>query len=157
MSQHVGARIRRRVMRTGQFVLILCTILFAADAAAAVPIVDLGTLGGIFSSAFAVNASGQVVGLSDTAEGQFHAFSWTPGREMIDLGTLGGSSSLVVALVVAPAQVQAHAVGRDVAERVVQRLDVALGDLHELRVAELGKRDVTPHREVRAIDLQPPP
>jgi probable HAF family extracellular repeat protein len=42
---------------------------------------DLGTLGGIGSRATAINASGQVIGESDTADGASHAFSWTAALE----------------------------------------------------------------------------
>ncbi|HYE65038.1 MAG TPA: DUF3466 family protein, partial [Pyrinomonadaceae bacterium] len=49
---------------------------------------DLGTLGGSFSSASAINESGQVVGYSETAGGHYHAFLYSGGR-MTDLGTLG--------------------------------------------------------------------
>ena len=57
-----------------------------------VTVTDLGTLGGSYSYASAVNDSGQVVGYSGTA-GSFasHAFSWTQKGGMVDLGTLGGS------------------------------------------------------------------
>ena len=51
--------------------------------------IDLGTLGGVFSSASAINANGQVVGGSQTADGTYHAFSWTAAGGMVDLGTLG--------------------------------------------------------------------
>jgi probable HAF family extracellular repeat protein len=44
----------------------------------------LGTLGGWNSQAYAVNESGQVMGLSDTASGERHVFLWDDG-EMIDL------------------------------------------------------------------------
>lgn len=40
--------------------------------------VDLGTLGGDTSGAFAVNGQGQVVGISDTSSGDFHGFLWDP-------------------------------------------------------------------------------
>jgi probable HAF family extracellular repeat protein len=64
--------------------------------------IDLGTLGGknsnvgwwdISFAARAVNAGGQVVGWSETVDGETHAFSWTKEGGMVDLGTLGGTES----------------------------------------------------------------
>ena len=55
--------------------------------------VDLGTLGGDYSEAVAVNDSGQVVG-----DANGHAFSWTAAGGMVDLGTLGGNYSEAVAV-----------------------------------------------------------
>ncbi len=60
-------------------------------------VVDLGTLGGSFSWAADVNASGQVAGYSHTSNGQQHAFLYSNGA-MIDLGTLGGTNSAATAL-----------------------------------------------------------
>jgi probable HAF family extracellular repeat protein len=61
--------------------------------------VDLGTLGGDFSEAVGVDAGGQVIGNSNnTANGVFHAFSWTAAEGMVDLGTLGGTISAAVAV-----------------------------------------------------------
>ncbi len=64
----------------------------AADAAADVAAlgytaVDLGTLGGTWSEAYGINASGQIVGLSSVGPGSPHAFIWEDGI-MTDLGTL---------------------------------------------------------------------
>jgi probable HAF family extracellular repeat protein len=40
---------------------------------------DLGTLGGTFSSAVAVNSLGQVAGTASTAgDGEYHATLWSP-------------------------------------------------------------------------------
>jgi len=57
-------------------------------------IVDLGTLGGPHSNAYAINDSGQVVGWSYVASGKMHAFLWTLKEGMRDLGTLGGADSV---------------------------------------------------------------
>jgi probable HAF family extracellular repeat protein len=54
--------------------------------------VDLGTLGGDRASAVAINDLGEIVGFSETATGQGHAFLYKNGI-MQDLGTLGGTIS----------------------------------------------------------------
>jgi probable HAF family extracellular repeat protein len=54
-------------------------------------IVDLGTLGGSFGCARALNEAGLVVGASSTTDGPVRAFLWSGA--MVDLGTLGGASS----------------------------------------------------------------
>jgi probable HAF family extracellular repeat protein len=76
-----------------------------------VGMVDLGTLGGSNSSGYGINDSGQVVGESDTGfvigtETEFqsftlfgtHAFLWSEGSGMVDLGHLGGGDSLAHAI-----------------------------------------------------------
>src|SRR5438105_847117 len=55
-------------------------------------VTNLGTLGGGYASASAVNASGQVAGLSSLASGDTHAVLWQ-GGVATDLGTLGGTYS----------------------------------------------------------------
>jgi probable HAF family extracellular repeat protein len=55
-------------------------------------ITDLGTLGGKRSVPVSINNVGYVVGNSETADGQTHAFLYV-GGSMADLGTLGGPNS----------------------------------------------------------------
>jgi probable HAF family extracellular repeat protein len=50
-------------------------------------LVDLGDLGGSFSVADGVNASGHVCGAADTSTGETHAFFWEQSQGMVDLGT----------------------------------------------------------------------
>jgi len=59
---------------------------------------DLGTLGGTSSVASSINDRGQVVGYSQTASGELHAFLWGKGT-MTDLGTLGGNFSEAAAII----------------------------------------------------------
>ena len=59
--------------------------------------IDLGTLGGTFSGAFAINNKNQVVGVSETPDRRTHAFLWSK-NEMMDLGTLGGDGSVAEAV-----------------------------------------------------------
>src|SRR5688572_17752089 len=63
-----------------------------AQAPAAMTMTDLGTLG-TNSFAMGINASGQVVGMSNLSSGARRAFLWTAAGGMVNLGTLGGSES----------------------------------------------------------------
>jgi probable HAF family extracellular repeat protein len=53
---------------------------------------DLGTLGGTYSEAFGINASGQIVGDTATASGSGHAFLYSGGT-MFDLNLPGTSAT----------------------------------------------------------------
>ena len=71
-------------------------------AAIAYTVTDLGTLGdpgpfgnGITSYGRGINASGQISGEADVANGDNHAVGWT-GTTPTDLGTLGGGSGRFV-------------------------------------------------------------
>lgn len=61
-------------------------------------LVDLGTLGGPYSAAYTISASGSVAGKADTDSGATHAFLWTENGGMTDLGTLGGANSAAYAV-----------------------------------------------------------
>jgi len=54
--------------------------------------IELGTLGGTNSRAFAINERVDITGTAQTTNGAFHAFLWRQGR-LEDLGTLGGRNS----------------------------------------------------------------
>jgi len=60
-------------------------------------LINLGTLGGKTSVAYAINTSGQVVGSSEVAGGGNHAFLFSDGP-LVDLGTLGGGQSIAYAI-----------------------------------------------------------
>jgi probable HAF family extracellular repeat protein len=83
-------------MLSKSVVLIIIVAAFgltqAVSAPQLVPILDLGTLpGGNSSDATGINDRGQVVGVSQTASGEYHAFLWQEGT-MTDLGTLPGAA-----------------------------------------------------------------
>jgi probable HAF family extracellular repeat protein len=88
---------------------------------------DLGTLGGnsmrIIHRSEAINASGEVVGMSYTAGGDAHAFIWLPADAygltagMSDLGTLAGGDT-------------SWAFGINDSGRVVGTSNVTGGDFH---------------------------
>ena len=62
--------------------------------------IDLGTLGGASSYAAGINNGSVVVGWSETAKGETHAFRWTAAKGMVDLGALPGqTSSRAVAII----------------------------------------------------------
>jgi probable HAF family extracellular repeat protein len=81
---------RRRDPFTIALLALALTVLAAAQGMSApFAITDLGTLGGTFGVATAINDVGHVVGHSATAEGATHAFLWQSGT-MTDLGSLSG-------------------------------------------------------------------
>jgi probable HAF family extracellular repeat protein len=71
-------------------VVVLGGLIGRAHAAPVFTAIELGTFGGPYGEAVAVNAGGQVVGWAWTADRAQHAFSWTQARGIVDLGTLDG-------------------------------------------------------------------
>jgi probable HAF family extracellular repeat protein len=61
-------------------------------------VIDLGTFGGEFSQANALNDAGQVVGWAWTADRDPRAFRWSVATGMADLGTLGGETSVALGI-----------------------------------------------------------
>ena len=61
---------------------------------------------------------------------------------------------IVRAFVIAPADMKPHALGRDVAHRVVQHLDMLRRALQEFLLAQVLKAGVMRHGEIGAIELQ---
>jgi probable HAF family extracellular repeat protein len=60
---------------------------------------DLGTLGGTFGRALALNNRGQIAGISNLAGDQkCHPFLWSRTGGMKDLGTLGGDSGFALSI-----------------------------------------------------------
>jgi probable HAF family extracellular repeat protein len=60
---------------------------------------DLGTLpGGSWTSAYAINAGGNVAGYGDVAPGVFRAFVWTPTTGYVVLETFGGANGYAMAI-----------------------------------------------------------
>jgi probable HAF family extracellular repeat protein len=53
----------------------------------------LGTLGGNYSSGYAINANGTVTGVSDTANGSRHGFVTGANGSLVDIGPLNGGYS----------------------------------------------------------------
>jgi probable HAF family extracellular repeat protein len=89
----------------------------AAQATAAAPTyldpIDLGTLGGNETRAYAANGA-RIVGASQTIDGLVHAFKYENGA-LIDLGTLGGSTSWAFAVNAAGAVTGSASLANDVA------------------------------------------
>ncbi|RJP55884.1 MAG: PEP-CTERM sorting domain-containing protein [Candidatus Auribacter fodinae] len=81
-------------MRKIIFFLLISILFPCAAYSAAYHIIDLGTLGGTNSKAYAMNDSGHVVGESTNSSGERQAFLWN-GTTMINIGAGLGYSDTV--------------------------------------------------------------
>lgn len=80
---------KKAVISRVMVVIIVAALFIAKPVVAKSALIDLGTLGGNEAIAFDINNNGQVVGRSQIADGQIHAFLWENGT-MTDLGTADG-------------------------------------------------------------------
>jgi probable HAF family extracellular repeat protein len=94
-------------------------------------IIDLGTLGGLYSRARDINGHGDVIGESRTATDTVHAFRWRNGR-MIDLGTLPGYENSYATAVNDRGAVLGFSVGEGAGRPTLWRPDGTKVDLGEL-------------------------
>lgn len=87
----------------GKNSFVLCALLFffaiPFSGAQTYKVIDLGTLGGDYSGATAINYFGQVAGYSDTADhSAVHAFLWTKETGMQDLNPPEIAQSMALAI-----------------------------------------------------------
>src|SRR5687767_8843668 len=87
-----GSLVHRRSRAIVAAHLVIAGLLVSPSSAAATggySIVDLGTLGGVGSTAAAVNAAGEVAGTSNSSWGEPHGFFWRDGV-MTGIHSMGG-------------------------------------------------------------------
>lgn len=120
--------------------VLLFLILPGVAAAQTIGPIDLGTLGGPIAQFAAISPNGYVVGSSQTARGETHAFFWSMSGGMIDIGTLGGGYS--------------EATGVNASGQVVGHSATAAGEMHAfLWSSTEGMRDLTPTHNGFAVAI----
>jgi probable HAF family extracellular repeat protein len=91
-ADNKGSAMRKyRLVIVAWLMTIGWSLALAQPALADFQVTDLGTLGGTPSAAYAINADGQIAGISYTSDGVRHAFLWQNGV-MSDLGTFNGGA-----------------------------------------------------------------
>src|SRR5262245_38371233 len=86
-----------RLMRLVLAVICATGVMNGSASAQTYTVTDLGTLGGSFSTPLAINAAGQVTGVS-TVNNSFNMHAFLFSGVLTDVGTLGGTSSQGLAL-----------------------------------------------------------
>jgi probable HAF family extracellular repeat protein len=114
---------------------------------------DLGTLGGAYAQALAINDSGFVTGNSEfyrsatlKRRGITHAFVWSFQTSMRDLGTLGGAYSYGTSI-----NADNHVVGYSTINSVDDRIHAFLHD--GVRMRDLGSLDGSSPESDRSFAL----
>ncbi len=101
---------------------------------------DIGTLGGMSSYPYGMNAGGDITGWASDAHEEQHAFVWHDGH-MRDLGTLGGEMSWGFALNDAGVVVGAAETRQD--QRAFVYVDGTMYDLNTLIASGVGATTLT--------------
>jgi probable HAF family extracellular repeat protein len=122
---------------------------------------DLGTLGGKYSVATDLNASGTVVGYSETSNGTVHGFVHN-GRRMEDLGTVGGDNSFAHAIndqgvIVGASQTFTGTTRAFMHVRSAMRTQGVLGETHPMSFARDVNNRGTLVGHCRTLEIPPSP
>jgi probable HAF family extracellular repeat protein len=96
---------------------------------------------GACSYATAINAAGQIVGRMRTDAG-YHAFLWEPGQQVRDLGTLGGETTIPLALTEAGTVIGQSSLAEGASHAFTWSADTGIKDLGSLGGAESCARGV---------------
>ena len=110
------------------------------------PPIDLGTLGGTYSTPTGINDNGVVVGSSTTGAKEQHAFVWMPTNGMVDLGTFGDRSAPGWPLRTSFATAVSNA-GEVVGASYVPRLSSVPGRLSSLPVDSVRRHAESQHAD----------
>jgi probable HAF family extracellular repeat protein len=81
----------------GSIASAVALFLHPLQLSAGVALMDLGTLGGDFSDALAINESGEIAGWSRSSDGTLHAFRYKNGL-LSNLDAQGGNQSMATAI-----------------------------------------------------------